>query len=329
MLLFILGTFVALCLPSFWKLFRVSWLLPSVDIGEDMFDPAAGNEQIPSIIHHLSASDEVPVEWKQSYESTKGVHLRYGAGAYEHKLWTDKDILMFIAESYPAFLSTFESYQYNIERVDAARYFILLHFGGVYLDLDVGARRSLDNLRRFDGLNTPRRTNLILPLTKPLGVSNDFIMASKQHPFMRFVTQRLTAKSHYRPASLLTPWRLPFFSVLWSTGPLFLSEALYDYLASSEGYANRHECAFLSTKDYTRKLFYHLPGSSWLGWDGKMLLFLWYEMLPFGWRLLEYAFFAAFVLLGLVLLGRRMQASSRQQRESDDASSLSTFKQHV
>lgn len=37
---------------------------------------------------------------------------------------------------YPWFLDTFDGYPFPIQRADAIRYFVLAHYGGVYLDLD-------------------------------------------------------------------------------------------------------------------------------------------------------------------------------------------------
>ena len=304
-----LGAGAALCLvglrvlPPAWKLLRLPWLVSTVEIGLDLFDPASGNEQIPAIVHHLSETEHIPEDWLQSYQSSKGVHMRYGADAYEHMLWTDLKIEKFMRQWHPDFMPTFEAYKYNIERVDAARYFILLHYGGIYMDLDVGCRRSLDNLRRFDGVRTPARTSLILPLTKPLGVSNDFIMAAPQHPFLLFVTKRLAARTHESRSFL------PFLSVLWTTGPLFLSAALYDFLSTEDGARHRFELGLLSSHDYTKALLYHLPGSSWLGWDGKALLWLWYSLVPaLGRRLLLGAGLAACAGV-LAVLARRVRAA--------------------
>lgn len=64
----------------------------------------------------------------------------------EYMLWTDASSREFIAEQYPWFLDTFDSYPYPIQRADAIRYFILHYYGGVYLDLDIGCLRRLDPL---------------------------------------------------------------------------------------------------------------------------------------------------------------------------------------
>jgi hypothetical protein len=42
----------------------------------------------------------------------------------------------FIETYYPWFLSTYDGYRYPVQRVDTVRYFILRHYGGIYLDLD-------------------------------------------------------------------------------------------------------------------------------------------------------------------------------------------------
>lgn len=37
---------------------------------------------------------------------------------------------------YEWFLETWDAYPFNIERADAIRYFVLHHYGGIYIDLD-------------------------------------------------------------------------------------------------------------------------------------------------------------------------------------------------
>lgn len=61
-------------------------------------------------------------------------------------LWTDSSSRQFVAENYPWFLDTFDSYRYNIQRADAIRYFVLYHYGGVYIDLDIGCLKPVDPL---------------------------------------------------------------------------------------------------------------------------------------------------------------------------------------
>lgn len=52
------------------------------------------------------------------------------------QMWTDAKSRELIATEYPWFLSDFDNYTHPIQRADAIRYFVLAHFGGIYIDLD-------------------------------------------------------------------------------------------------------------------------------------------------------------------------------------------------
>jgi len=95
-----------------------------------------GNEfqsEIPKIIHQQWKDDDVPKKfWKYREQWFK----YFPKGEYEYKLWTDTSARELIVEHYPWFLPTFDGYNHNINRVDATRYFILYHYGGIYADLD-------------------------------------------------------------------------------------------------------------------------------------------------------------------------------------------------
>lgn len=86
------------------------------------------------------------------------------------------------------FLPTFDGYPYNIQRADVIRYFVLHHYGGVYLDLDIGCRAPIDPLL----LHTPA----MLPVTKPVGISNDLMASEPRGPFMDSVIHNLVAFDH-------------------------------------------------------------------------------------------------------------------------------------
>jgi inositol phosphorylceramide mannosyltransferase catalytic subunit len=63
---------------------------------------------------------------------------------YEYVIWDDADNRQFVATYYPWFIDKYNSYEKEIFRVDAVRYFELFHFGGFYLDLDVECLQPLD-----------------------------------------------------------------------------------------------------------------------------------------------------------------------------------------
>lgn len=118
---------------------------------------------IPKIIHQTYVNESIPAHWKGPQQSCIDMHedyeykvrallrtqLNYVLAPFMglpwlspeltitmRQLWTDEKSRDFIAAEYPWFLETFESYPQSIQRADAIRYFVLAHFGGVYVDLD-------------------------------------------------------------------------------------------------------------------------------------------------------------------------------------------------
>lgn len=172
----------------------------------------------------------------------------------EFKLWSDASSRAFIADKYPWFLQNFDGYPYPIQRADAIRYFVLHHYGGVYLDLDVGCRRSLDPLLYFE---------VILPATIPVGVSNDVMLSEKEHPFMDLVIHNLVTFDHQYGTNYPT--------VMFSTGPMFLS-AQYGLWPKDDGEGAERQVRVLPRRWYGKNapltemgesFFEHFYGSSW------------------------------------------------------------------
>jgi mannosyltransferase OCH1-like enzyme len=74
------------------------------------------------------------------------------------------------------------------------------------MDLDVQCTHALDFLRAYP---------LVLPATRPVGFSNDFMAAAPGHPFMRRLVERLPAWDVWLATKYPT--------VMFSTGPMFVT----------------------------------------------------------------------------------------------------------
>lgn len=61
-----------------------------------------------------------------------------------HVMWTDDDYPPFLKKFYPDLWPMFRDFAKDIQRWDTIRFFILYHFGGVYLDTDVQCLSTLD-----------------------------------------------------------------------------------------------------------------------------------------------------------------------------------------
>ncbi|CCC68317.1 hypothetical protein NCAS_0B02330 [Naumovozyma castellii] len=205
---------------------------------------------IPKIIHQTYKTTDIPEQWKESRQKCIDLHPDY-----KYILWTDEMSHEFIREEYPWFLDTFENYKYPIQRADAIRYFILSHYGGVYIDLDDGCERRLDRL-----LTVPA----FLRKTSPIGVSNDVMGSVPRHPFFLKVIKSL---KHYDKS-----WFVPYMSIMASTGPLFISVVWKQY--KRWGVPTNGVVRILQPADYkmhTYSFFSIAKGSSWHMDDAKFM----------------------------------------------------------
>ena len=180
-------------------------------------------------------------------------------------LWTDASSREFIAEHYSWFLDTFDDYTYPIQRADAIRYFVLYHFGGVYIDLDIGCLRPVDPLLIYP---------VILPKTIPVGVSNDLMFAEQHHPLLEQTIHNLIDFDN--------SWILNYPTVMFSTGPMFLS-AQYGLYAAAHPNTAFQDIRILPKELYGKNakedeapnsFFSHFHGSSWHADDAAFIGFL-------------------------------------------------------
>ncbi|EPX73571.1 mannosyltransferase [Schizosaccharomyces octosporus yFS286] len=209
---------------------------------------------IPKIIHQTWKTDTVPEKWKAAQESCRVMHPEY-----QYILWTDEMSRNFIVEHYPWFLKYFDTYPFNVQRADAIRYFVLFHYGGIYIDLDDGCRQPLDSLLYYPAVF--RRTN-------PVGISNDVMGTIPGHPFFSFILSNLirNAKSYV----------FPYPTIMFSTGPLSISFLWERYRHNLPKDASASaKIRVLLEEDYKfsdRSYFTFYEGSSWHEKDASLIL---------------------------------------------------------
>lgn len=118
---------------------------------------------VPKIIHQTYKTTEVPEKWREATDSVRSLHPDY-----EYMFWTDDSAREFIAQHYSWFLPTWDSYPYNIQRSDALRYIVLYHFGGVYIDMDVGCNYRCQGRHACVGLHCA--VHSVLPAAGQVGM---------------------------------------------------------------------------------------------------------------------------------------------------------------
>ncbi|KAG6821615.1 hypothetical protein H0H93_000124 [Arthromyces matolae] len=264
--LFLVGTVVVLSSITYYLAIDPNAYLTELEVpflGNDTRWNATEHNQVelvPRILHQTWKTDVLPPRWQGISDACRKMHPDY-----EYILWTDASSREFIARYYPWFLETFDGYTYPIQRADAIRYFVLHHYGGVYLDLDIGCLRPVDPLLVYP---------VILPKTIPVGVSNDLMFAQKGHPFLEQTIHNLVTFDH--------SWILNYPTVMFSTGPMFLS-AQYGLYTSSHPTTAVQDLRILPKSLYGKNakegeaphsFFSHFYGSSWHADDAAFIGFL-------------------------------------------------------
>lgn len=92
-------------------------------------------------IHQIWDKEEYPTKYAKHRSSLLDIH-----NDWEYKLWDINECRDLIKSNYNYFLNTFDNFKHTIEKIDAARFFILDHEGGFYTDIDIFFYRNVEDL---------------------------------------------------------------------------------------------------------------------------------------------------------------------------------------
>lgn len=170
---------------------------------------------IPKIFHQLAPADKThwPDAWFVCQESWKNIY-----SDWEYKLWNDEDVELLVRTKYPKERHWFFAMPMNIERVDAARSFILHAYGGLYADMDYYVYKKLEIPQ--DG-----KAVLVASNAGQEIVQNSLMASPKGHPFWELTFKMMANFQKEHPTKptdekQISPW------VIEATGPNMLKRAL-------------------------------------------------------------------------------------------------------
>ncbi len=172
---------------------------------------------IPRIIHQTWRDSDVPPYLRRFQASWREHHP-----AWQYRLWTDEANRRLIEEHYPEFLPVYDAYPLPIQRADAARYFMLHRYGGLYVDLDFECLRPLESMlagRSCVFGAEPRAHALAHGLS--LIVGNALMASTPGHRIWRDVQAALVRHRNAQAWGRLDALR--------STGPLMLTDVVQRY----------------------------------------------------------------------------------------------------
>lgn len=229
------------------------WVKPSIHYVNKGSVQDADQLPVPKLLHQTWKDKNVPEQWRNAQHSCISRHKDY-----TYKLWTDEDGLDLIKREYPWFLKTYLSYPYQIQRVDAVRYFILHKFGGIYIDLDMGCNTKLDFMRT---------ANFTAPMTYPVGISNDVMASVPNSPYLERAIHKL---------AFWNRWMfIKYIQVMFGTGPMFLTTQYALSSSKIKESVSVVDPALYGKYDFSgNAAFYHLHGSSWHADDAAFIFWL-------------------------------------------------------
>ncbi|KAH7246771.1 nucleotide-diphospho-sugar transferase [Fusarium tricinctum] len=228
-------------------------------------------QTIPRILHQTSANETVPYAWTDLVQSCKSAY-----SDFEYKHWTDERARDFISAEYHWFLETWDTFPFNIQRADAIRYFVLYHYGGIYLDMDTLCNETIP-LYQIE--SNGAAYHAVFKSTTPTGVSNDMIIASAHHPA---ITKALSCILLYYGVTRLWARLLPHVAVMVSAGPLFLTMALKNYLLEQPSLPEKTIQVINATE--LEPYLADFDGASWHHGDTRALM--WIGDRPWVWCVL-------------------------------------------
>jgi len=206
---------------------------------------------IPKIIHQTAPADKT--KWHPLWKECQKSWLEKFPG-WEYKMWTDEDLDEFIRTKHPEFLSTYLGYPKNINRIDAARYYILFDYGGIYADMDFQCLQNFEDQLPSDKVSIAESHH------DNEKFQNALMVSPKGHPFWKKVHDAIEKRKDVS-------------DVLYATGPLMISDVSDEtinalpfekfcpkYGGTSANSINPNELPPIEEGVYTR----HLGTGSWI-----------------------------------------------------------------
>ncbi|KAK8041550.1 hypothetical protein PG994_014557 [Apiospora phragmitis] len=138
---------------------------------------------VTKILHQIfhnwkdPTNNTLPDHWEEARQTCMQLNP-----TWEHKLWTNENSRAFLKEHFAWYLPTYDGYKFPIQRVDVLRYFLIRHYGGIYLDLDNGCAADLIPLTYYPAFTTDGGQGAL---------SNNIMGGAPEHPYFRLLTEHL------------------------------------------------------------------------------------------------------------------------------------------
>ena len=178
-------------------------------------------KHIPKVIHQIwwQGINKIPDKYQSFRQSWIDNHKGWNVIC-----WDKKKILELVKFYYPHLLKLIKFYPNMIQKIDMAKYIILYHHGGFYVDMDTICNKSLKNLYNipeYQKYNFICSKMEIVPFIKI--INNGIIFSKPRHPLLKILISNLEKNKEqlfYQNQDLY---------IMESTGPIFYNDLIEDY----------------------------------------------------------------------------------------------------
>jgi len=176
---------------------------------------------IPKIIHQIwwQGMNKLPNKYKEYNKSWINKNK-----SWKIIYWDEYKIIQLLKKYYPDILKLLNNYEFMIQKIDVAKYVILYHYGGVYVDMDTVCEKSLDiliNKKEFSKYSFICCNMEIVPFIKI--INNGVIFSKKKHPIL------LVLLSNLGKSSVKRYYHNQDFYIMESTGPMIFDKIISEY----------------------------------------------------------------------------------------------------
>ena len=232
-------------------------------------------KKLPRHIHQIWISSienrEMNAAFQKAARTCQDLHP-----SYEYSLWTHEKLLLWLKTDYIWFVQVYENYRYDMQRIDAMKYFLLYHFGGIYLDLDVKCNVPDLLTAMLPANRTENEPDIIFHMGgEGISANTDIMAAKPYHPLFKLAIHRLKAANRW--------FYLYHLTIILSAGPTFLYGVYRQYPLKDSIY-------FIPNDLLWGKLVDGVGGATWYGRDTVLLIFV-----------MEHTFFSCSFLISITV----------------------------
>ena len=155
-------------------------------------------------------------------------------------------------------MPTWHSYTEVVQQADAGRYFLLYHYGGIYIDLDISCNNSIDSYLQ----HVPKHKNIIIRKTLPKGIAIDTMIVKPGSPLLEYVVTNMPYDNRW--------YIFPYPTVMFCAGTFYFGTIFDKFLC-------KDQVDLVPVEYFTSTYFVHHHASSWHSWDAPVVTFVYYQ----------------------------------------------------